>query len=223
MRPDLVLGVSAASATLAQLTLRRPVGPGAGPGHRLRRAEPAPGPARRDGRGHRPEPAGAATWPGSPSRSTGSRSTSAHGDLYAAGRRRAVRPDHHQPAVRDVPARATRAADLPRGRRPRRRAGRAGGRRGRRRTWPRTACCRCWATGPTSAARTGPTGSRGWLAAHRLRRARGPARGARPAAYVEVWLADAGLAGSPGVRRPVRRLAGLLRPAAASRRWAWAG
>ena len=64
IRPDFVLGVSSASSTLAQLTVRDPVGRaldlGTGCGvqslHLARHAE-------RDRR-HRPQPAGAASWPG---------------------------------------------------------------------------------------------------------------------------------------------------------------
>lgn len=58
LRTEHVLGIGTAGTTLAQATIRRPVGR-AGPGHRLRPAGPAPVPARRLGDGHRCEPASA--------------------------------------------------------------------------------------------------------------------------------------------------------------------
>ena len=66
-----------------------------------------------------------------------------------------------------------------------------------RRTWPRTVCCRCWATGPTSAARTGPTGSAAGWPPPAATRTWSSARCWTRTAYVELWLADAGLTGSP--------------------------
>jgi hypothetical protein len=64
-------------------------------------------------------------------------------------------------------------------------------------TWPRAACCRSWPTGRTYAGRTGPTGWAAGVAAigcdaHVVQR-----EVLDPYAYIEVWLADAGLAGSP--------------------------
>ena len=84
MRPDLVLGLSAASTSLAQLTIRRPVGRGAPrPGYRLRRAEPAPGPAQRGGGGHRPEPAGPGPGPAATAMLNGIDLDLREGSLYA--------------------------------------------------------------------------------------------------------------------------------------------
>ena len=63
MRPDFVLGVSSASTHAGPADPAAPGRTGARPGHRLRRAEPAPGPARPTGGRHRPQPPGAGAGP----------------------------------------------------------------------------------------------------------------------------------------------------------------
>ena len=224
MRSDFVLGVSSASGTLAQLTIRRPVGSaldlGTGCGVQiLHLARHADAIVATDVNPRALELAAAHP------RAQRGRGRSAARRPVRAGRGRAVRPDHHQPAVRDVAAAHRRDRLAYReGDARRRRAGRAPGParapthldRGRH-------AARCWATGPTSAVRTGPSGSPAGSSRPAATRTWCSARCSTPSAYVELWLADAGLAGSPDYRRAVRRVAGLLRPAAASRRSAWAG
>ena len=113
MRPDFVLGVSAASTTLAQLTIRRPVGRALdlGTGCGVQSLHLA---------GHAEQVVATDLNP----RAIMLARLTAHDQLgrgrssarrsVRAGRRRAVRPDHQQPAVRDVPT-DRRSADLPRG------------------------------------------------------------------------------------------------------------
>ena len=74
---DHVLGISPASTSLAQLTLREPVGSRARPRHRLRRAGAAPRPPRRPRRRHRRQRRAPCASPASTPRSTRSRSTCA--------------------------------------------------------------------------------------------------------------------------------------------------
>ena len=193
--PDHVLGVSAASATLAELTVRRPVqraldlGTGCGVQslHLARHA------------GHvvatdlNPRACELARL------TFGINATTVDlrlGDLY-----RPVAGEQFDLIVANPPyvisPPGPDPADLPGGECGRRHAGRTRGHRGRRVTWPRAACSRYWPTGPTYAARTGPTG---WRAgsratgcdAHVVQR-----EVLDPYAYIEIWLADAGLAGSP--------------------------
>ena len=213
MRPDFVLGLSSASSTLAQLTVRRPVGSaldlGTGcsvqtlhlathaesitatdvnpPGAGARRADPHP----QRGRGRAARRLPLRTRTGSP-----------------------LRPDHHQPAVRDVAAPHRRgAAGLPGDRLRRRRADGAPGparRRppesGRHLPDPRQLGAPGRAAPGTSGWRAGSTGS--GLDAHVVQR-----EVLEVPAYVELWLADAGLTGVAGLPTPVRRVAGLLRRA----------
>ena len=161
MRSDFVLGLSSASSTLAQLTVRRPVASALDLGtgcsvqtlHLATHAETItatdvnsraldlaaadPHPQRRRGRAAERLPLRART--GSP-----------------------LRPDHHQPAVRDVAAPHRRgAAGLPGDRVRRRRADGAPGPARRRPPESRTAPARSSATG-----RTGPVspGRSGWRA-----------------------------------------------------------
>ena len=74
---DHVLGISSASTSLAQLTVRDEGRPRAGPRDGLRRTSPAPGDPRGRGRRHRRQPARAVDDSASMRRSTGSRSTCA--------------------------------------------------------------------------------------------------------------------------------------------------
>ncbi len=74
------------------------------PRHGLRRPGLPPRRARRQGRGHRRQPPRAVGGPlqRRPQRPAGGRGPRRL--VLRAGARRAVRPDHHQPAVRDLPA-----------------------------------------------------------------------------------------------------------------------
>ena len=107
---DHVLGISAASTSLAQLTIREPVGRGARPRHRLRRAGAAPGRARGPRGRHRRQPAGAADRPVQRRAQRGRTPIEVRdGLLLRAGGAGALRPDRHQPAVRDLARRPASA------------------------------------------------------------------------------------------------------------------
>ena len=110
----------------------RAVRPGPGPRHRLRRAGAAPRRARRRRGRHRRQRAGAGDDPAErrAQRGAGRRP---RGQPVRAGRRRAVRPGGHQPAVRGL-AGDRRAPGLPRLRAARRRGGPPGRHAGSRGT-----------------------------------------------------------------------------------------
>ena len=196
---DHVLGISPASTSLAQLTIRdagRPARSTSAPAAACRRctwprtAAASSPPTSTSARSDRP-----ASTPRSTSRD---RVDVRDGLLLRAGARRALRPDRHQPAVRDL-AGHRGAAGLPR-----LRAARRPGGRGHR---PRRAR-------PPDRRRLVPgarqLGDRARPALGRA--ARGLARPTDcdalvvqrevldPAAYVELWLKDAGLHGGPDYR-----------------------
>ena len=110
---DHVLGISPAATSLAELTVREPVAPRARPRHRLRRPVAAPGRARRPRRRHRRERAALWLTELNADAERARRIDVRDGQLLRAGRGRAVRPDRHQPALRDLPGHR-RAAGLPR-------------------------------------------------------------------------------------------------------------
>ena len=176
---DHVLGISPASTSLAQLTLRRPVGRaldlGTGCGVQALHLAQHSAHGRRHRRQRR-----ARCWLTRLNAELNEVDERRRARRLAAraGRRRAVRPDRDQPAVRHQPARR-RPAGLPRQRPARRRGRRAD--RARRARPPRrpAAGCRCSPTGRSS--RDQPWDERlgGWLR-RRLRRAGRAARGARP-------------------------------------------
>ena len=172
-----------------------PVAPRPRPRHRLRRPGAAPLRPRRRGRRHRREPA-------RPRRHRLQRSAQRRARrrprrlAVGAGRRRAVRPGHHQPAVRDL-ARDRRARSstatpaCPATRSSRRSCA------GRRPTSPTVAGARSWPTGRSRADRPWDDRLAEWL---------DPGCDALvvqrevldPASYVELWLRDAGRHSTPG-------------------------
>ena len=206
VQPDHVLGVGGASTTLAQLTVRLPVGQRPRPRHRLRGAGPAPV------RAQRPPSSATDTNPRAlaAGRASPRRSASVELDLRAgqpvrAGRR-ASGSTWSSPTRRSS-SRRSPAVHLP-GRRP-----------GRRRPVPRS-----WSTtaaGPPRARRLVPAA--GQLAARAragLARAGGragwsrpgcdalgacSARSLDPAEYVELWLRDSGDERGPQYTASVRR------------------
>ena len=72
-----------------------------------------------------------------------------------------------------------------------------------RRTSSRVGCCRCWPTGPISREATGLSES-GWVASTGCDAYVVQRETLDPSEYVEMWLSDAGLAGSPEYRRRYR-------------------
>ena len=218
--PDHVLGISSASTSLAQLTMREPVGSAARPRHRLRRAGPPPRRPRRPRRRHRRQQPRALDDPAQ-RRAQRRRGRRAGRVVLRAGRGGALRPDRHQPALRDLarpPASGWSTA---------------------------TPACPATASSSTSCA---PAPDHltdgGWLQVlANWAIVEGRPWDERlgswlrddcdalvvqretldPAAYVELWLKDTGHHGGPGLRRALRHVAVVVRGVRASRASASAG
>ena len=202
-----------ASTSLAQLTVREPVGRVARPRHRLRRPGAAPGRAQRARSSPPTSTRARCGSPGSTPRlnEVADQRRRPRRLVLRAGRGRALRPDRHQPAVRDL-AGDRRAAGLPRlraARRPRRRGHRPRRARPphRRRLVPgaRQLGGRATASPGTSGSPAGsPTAATRWsCSARSSTRRRTSSCGSR----------TPGMHGGAGLRAPLRHLARLVRGA----------